>query len=127
MAVREKLIRAELETNSINFEPQPPWQDDFTSEVGAFSHILALVKPDQLNTLLGLPHDARTDDVSKHFENFGRIVDVRVMTGRSTWDPSIHPLNPLQVSASSSSKIPGMQKMQCTISMAKTSWEQSER
>lgn len=36
---------------------------------------------DEPDISLGLPHDARTDDVTKFFEGFGRIVDVRVMTG----------------------------------------------
>jgi hypothetical protein len=31
----------------------------------------------------GLPPDARSDDVSKFFEGYGRIIDCRVMTGSS--------------------------------------------
>lgn len=31
---------------------------------------------------LGLPMDARSDDVAKFFDGYGRIVDVRVMTGK---------------------------------------------
>ena len=34
---------------------------------------------------LGLPPDARADDVSKFFEGYGRIVDCRVMTGLWRW------------------------------------------
>jgi hypothetical protein len=30
----------------------------------------------------GLPMDARSDDVAKFFDGYGRIVDVRVMTGK---------------------------------------------
>lgn len=30
----------------------------------------------------GLPTDARNEDVSKMFDGFGKIVDVRVMTGQ---------------------------------------------
>jgi hypothetical protein len=30
---------------------------------------------------IGLPTDARSDDVSKFFEGYGRIIDCRVMTG----------------------------------------------
>jgi hypothetical protein len=30
---------------------------------------------------LGLPPDARSDDVAKFFDGYGRIVDCRVMTG----------------------------------------------
>jgi arginine/serine-rich splicing factor 4/5/6 len=33
--------------------------------------------------LAGLPPDARSDDVSKFFEGYGRIIDCRVMTGSS--------------------------------------------
>jgi hypothetical protein len=29
----------------------------------------------------GLPQDARSEDVAKFFDGYGRIVDVRVMTG----------------------------------------------
>jgi RNA recognition motif-containing protein len=32
---------------------------------------------------LGLPPDARSDDVSKFFDGYGRIIDCRVMTGSS--------------------------------------------
>ena len=39
------------------------------------------------NYCLGLPHDARAEDVSKFFDGYGRIVDCRVMTG-----PSAHTL-----------------------------------
>lgn len=31
----------------------------------------------------GLPTDARTEDVQKFFDGFGRIIDCRVMTGTS--------------------------------------------
>lgn len=31
--------------------------------------------------LIGLPPDARAEDVAKIFDGFGRIVDCRVMTG----------------------------------------------
>jgi len=30
----------------------------------------------------GLPPDTRSEDVSKFFDGYGRIVDVRVMTGQ---------------------------------------------
>ena len=30
---------------------------------------------------LGLPTDARSEDVSKFFDGYGRIIDCRVMTG----------------------------------------------
>jgi arginine/serine-rich splicing factor 4/5/6 len=33
--------------------------------------------------IVGLPPDARSDDVSKFFEGYGRIIDCRVMTGSS--------------------------------------------
>jgi RNA recognition motif-containing protein len=31
--------------------------------------------------MVGLPQDARSEDVAKFFDGYGRIVDVRVMTG----------------------------------------------
>jgi hypothetical protein len=34
-----------------------------------------------LTVFAGLPPDTRSEDVSKFFDGYGRIVDVRVMTG----------------------------------------------
>jgi len=34
-----------------------------------------------VNGSLGLPTDARSEDVSKFFDGYGRIIDCRVMTG----------------------------------------------
>lgn len=35
-----------------------------------------------LTVFTGLPPDTRSEDVSKFFDGYGRIVDVRVMTGK---------------------------------------------
>jgi len=44
--------------------------------------------------LLGLPPDARSDDVAKFFDGYGRIIDCRVMTGSSDKrDPTDGKLN----------------------------------
>jgi len=40
-----------------------------------------LLSSTYLNDLLGLPTDTRSEDVSKFFDGYGRIVDCRVMTG----------------------------------------------
>lgn len=32
----------------------------------------------------GLPTDARPEDVQKHFDGYGKIVDCRVMTGNNS-------------------------------------------
>ena len=35
--------------------------------------------------LAELPPDTRSDDVSKFFDGYGKIIDCRVMTGQSTF------------------------------------------
>ena len=49
----------------------------------------------------GLPTDARSDDVSKFFEGYGRIIDCRVMTGRlqHRTQPTLNSRGHSQVSA----------------------------
>jgi len=42
-----------------------------------------LTYPWLIVNIAGLPPDARSDDVSKFFEGYGRIIDCRVMTGSS--------------------------------------------
>lgn len=45
---------------------------------------LSLLNPSHpRHTITGLPTDARSEDVQKFFDGFGRIIDCRVMTGRS--------------------------------------------
>ena len=56
----------------------PPWPDAFISEVRCILFLNVL--PPNLYGI-GLPTDARSDDVSKFFEGYGRIIDCRVMTG----------------------------------------------
>ena len=57
----------------------PPWPDDSTSAVRHCFHFHLRLFPN--DTWIGLPTDARSDDVAKLFEGYGRIVDCRVMTG----------------------------------------------
>lgn len=60
------------------FSSYPPWQDDCTSAVSCIPLLKA--SPSYMSGI-GLPTDARSDDVSKFFEGYGRIIDCRVMTG----------------------------------------------
>jgi hypothetical protein len=57
-----------------------------------------------------LPPDTRSEDVSKFFDGYGKIVDCRVMTGWFCLYPSHYTLSLIelnQVSVSSSLKMPG--------------------
>lgn len=61
---------------------QIPWRVVFTLEVRTVSQSQQSFGPH--HRMLGfaeLPHDTRTDDISKLFEGFGPVKDVRVMTG----------------------------------------------
>ncbi|KAG6898279.1 hypothetical protein C0992_000724 [Termitomyces sp. T32_za158] len=40
-----------------------------------------------------LPTDARSEDVNKFFEGYGRIIDCRVMTGAFDAEDAVHQLN----------------------------------
>lgn len=51
--------------------------DDSTLAVSLCSKVLS----HYLTLSTGLPPDTRSEDVSKFFDGYGRIVDVRVMTG----------------------------------------------
>jgi RNA recognition motif. (a.k.a. RRM, RBD, or RNP domain) len=57
-----------------------------------------------------LPPDTRSEDVSKFFDGYGKIVDCRVMTGWFNHHPSHFTMTLIemdQVSVSSSLKMPG--------------------
>lgn len=63
---------------------KPQWPDDFTSAVSISTDFFFSLPVLILTcSCLGLPTDARSDDVSKFFEGYGRIIDCRVMTGSS--------------------------------------------
>lgn len=103
----------------------PPWPDVSTSEVRSFPATLIQLISYSTFFTLGLPPDARAEDVSKFFDGYGRIVDCRVMTGSSSRrfiKLSSFKHSPLQDSASSSSKARGTPKMLCTTSTARTLW-----
>lgn len=68
-----------IETQQPPSSPQPPsCPGAFILEVGRVGRPEA-ARSDGSNA--GLPTDARSDDVNKLFDGFGRIVDCRVMTG----------------------------------------------
>jgi hypothetical protein len=64
---------------------QPPCPDASTLDVrhSAFSVAFHVLK-----TILGLPPDTQADELKKHFDGYGSIVDCRVMTGKSSRSPT---------------------------------------
>lgn len=64
--------------------PLPPsWHAVSTLEVRWFFPwaLLSMMFSQPLSIFAGLPPDVRSEEVSKFFDGYGRIVDCRVMTG----------------------------------------------
>ena len=63
----------------------------------SFPHFFTQGHPGPI-LLLGLPPDARSEEVNKFFDGYGRIVDCRVMTGQSSFLSAtkiqVHPWSP---------------------------------
>ena len=64
-----------------SFLPSSPCLAVSTSEVCAFYVPLTFFPSSLL--LAELPPDTRSEDVSKFFDGYGKIIDCRVMTGQS--------------------------------------------
>jgi len=59
---------------------QPPTTMSRRLYLGSKNPLILLINTFHSETT-GLPTDARTEDVQKFFDGFGRIIDCRVMTG----------------------------------------------
>ena len=77
-----KFFEAPLELNSVaRTTLDSRWPDDFILAVRLSSSSAGDWSLMRWSMFSGLPPDARSEDVSKWLEGYGRVVDCRVMTG----------------------------------------------